>query len=191
MLCNDGVRQEAALRSAVLAGDAEAWRTLYAGAYAPLWAYVAWRCAGLADLAEDVTQETWLIAVRRIRAFDPRQGRFLAWLRGIAAHVLANQLRTRRRRPAQPLGNFDVPAVVAEETDLAERIARALAELPERYEAVLRAKYLDGMSIEHIAADGQQTPKAIESLLSRARQAFRLEYEKLAGSDTAIQEPKP
>jgi RNA polymerase sigma-70 factor (ECF subfamily) len=60
--------------------------------------------------------------------------------------------------------------------DTAERIARALAELPERYEAVLRAKYLDQHAVVDIATAWSETPKAIESLLSRARQAFREIY---------------
>jgi len=97
------VQAEMALRAGVLAGDAAAWRTLYDGAYAELWAYVVWRSAGLRDLAEEVTQETWLIAVRRIGGFDPQRARFVSWLRGIAAHVLANQLRRRRRYPEQLL----------------------------------------------------------------------------------------
>ena len=47
------------------------------------------------------------------------------------------------------------------------RVARALAALPERYEAVLRAKYLDGQSVADIATAGGETPKAVESLLTR------------------------
>ncbi|HBI44343.1 MAG TPA: hypothetical protein DDY78_16050, partial [Planctomycetales bacterium] len=56
------------------------------------------------------------------------------------------------------------------------RLAAALSALPDRYEAVLRAKYLDGRSVIDIAAESGETPKAIESLLSRARQAFRDAY---------------
>ena len=37
--------------------------------------------------ADEVVQETWLVAVRRVRSFDPGQASFLAWLRGIAANV--------------------------------------------------------------------------------------------------------
>ena len=43
MLPSEGVRQEEELRDAVLAGDEAAWRTLYDGTYAGLWAYVVWR----------------------------------------------------------------------------------------------------------------------------------------------------
>jgi RNA polymerase sigma-70 factor (ECF subfamily) len=57
--------------------------------------------------------------------------------------------------------------------DRAERVALALASLLEHYEAVLRAKYLDGNSVAEIACERHETPKAIESLLTRAREAFR------------------
>ena len=194
MLPSERVRQEEVLRDAVLAGDKAAWAKLYDGAYAELWAYAVWRCAGLRDLAEEITQETWLVAVRRIRDFDPQRGRFLTWLRGIAAHVLHNQLRTRWRRSRQTLDGDDIAESVRENEERreqAELIARALAELPERSEAVLRAKYLDFMSVKEIAEDWGQTAKAVESLLTRARQAFRVTYEKLAGNDVAITEIDP
>src|SRR5437868_6777582 len=77
------VWRERGLRAAVLAGDARAWQTWYDEAFAALDAYVLWRCGGLRDLADDALQETWLVAVRRIRRFDPAQGSFAGWLRGI------------------------------------------------------------------------------------------------------------
>lgn len=186
------VSREEALRAAALAGDDAAWRSLYDGAYAELWAYVVWRSAGLRDMAEEVTQDTWLIAVRRIGDFDPKQGRFVGWLRGIAVKVLHNHLRTRRRRLEQSLTASAEPAQDdADRRDQAELIARALAELPKRSEAVLRAKYLDLMSVAQIADEWRETPKAIESLLTRARQAFRAAHEELSGSDVAFKEQKP
>jgi RNA polymerase sigma-70 factor (ECF subfamily) len=188
MLPNERFRHEDELRSAVLAGDEAAWRDLYDGAYAELWAYVVWRCARLRDLAEEVTQETWLVAVRRIREFDPQRGAFLAWLRGIAAKVLQNHLRARRK--VQALDGNDV-AEPAHETDQAELITLALADLPSHYEAVLRAKYLDASSVEQIAAEWGETPKTIESLLTRARRAFRDVYERLAGTDVVTHETEP
>jgi RNA polymerase sigma-70 factor (ECF subfamily) len=179
---SDRVWHERGLRSAVLAGDERAWQTLYQEAYADLAAYVAWRCAGCHDLRDDIVQETWLTAVRRIRTFDPERGSFAGWLRGIAAHTLRNhfRLRGRRRRPEQALNG----QVVARPADTArkaqsERIAHALTNLPERYEAVLRAKYLDQQSVAQIADSWHETPKAVESLLTRARQAFREAYRNL------------
>src|SRR4051794_40541196 len=107
MESGDRVAREVRRRAAVLAGDELAWREWYDAAFGPLRAYVHWRCGGLADLADDVVQETWLVAVRRVRAFDPRRGSFAAWPCGIAANLVRNHLR-RLRLP--------VPASAARET---------------------------------------------------------------------------
>ena len=194
MAAGDRLRHERDLRRAVLAGDEAAWQALYDAAFEPLLAYALWRCGQRRDLAEEVVQETWLVAVRRIREFDPERGSFLAWLRGIAANVLRAQLR-RMRRPACPALDLDgVPApstAEIEQREQADAIARALAELPEHYEAVLRAKYLDRQSVEQIAAAWNETPKAIESLLTRARQAFRKAYVLPMEPDVSIRETSP
>jgi RNA polymerase sigma-70 factor (ECF subfamily) len=174
-MAEDGrVGRERLFRRAVLAGDEWAWRALYDSAYDALYAYVLWRSGGLRDRADDVVQDTWLHAVRRIADFDPDRASFLAWLRGIAANLLKNRVRRDLRRQAGPLDSEQA----AREPDRAEaeRVADALASLTPRYEAVLRAKYLDGQSVAQIAAQSGESAKAIESLLSRAREAFRDAY---------------
>jgi RNA polymerase sigma-70 factor (ECF subfamily) len=178
MPTGDRVWRERGLRSAVLAGDEGAWRAWYEETFPALYAFVRWRCGGgQGDLTDEVVQETWLTAVRRIRDFDPEQGSFADWLRGMAANILRNLLRKRSRQAMQPL-NGQLLATkgmpdAADTKDRAEQIARALANLPQRYEAALRAKYLDQQSVNQIAESWNETPKAIESLLTRARQALR------------------
>jgi len=147
---------------------------------------VAWRCAGLRQDSEEILQETWLIAVRRIGSFDPERGSFAGWLRGIAANLLRNHFRRQASRASSPemLSNGQCPQVpspdaVLESREQALQIARALAELPEHYEAVLRDKYVEQRSVVQIAEARQQTPKAIESLLTRARQALREAYQRM------------
>lgn len=175
------VWRERAIRDAVLAGDGAAWRAWYDEHFARLAEYARWRCGGLAELAEDVIQEAWLTAVRRLRSFDPARGPFFAWLCGIAANAARNAVRGRRRflRRTRPLEATPHPPAPdgAAAREKAERVAAALAALPDRYEAALRAKYLDRLSVEEIAAERGETPKAVESLLTRARQAFREAYE--------------
>jgi RNA polymerase sigma-70 factor (ECF subfamily) len=179
----DRVERERLLRSAVLAGDQRAWQAWYEEAFEPLYQYVHWRSGGLEDLADEVVQETWLTAVRRLRRFDPRRASFLAWLRGIAGNVLRNRLRSRlaRKSRREPLRDEPPTDASAEaeliERERSERIAAALADLPEQYEAVLRAKYLEDASVAEIAEASGQTAKAIESLLGRARHAFRQKYQ--------------
>jgi RNA polymerase sigma-70 factor (ECF subfamily) len=182
--------RDAELRRAVLAGDRHAWRTLYNSAFESLFAYVQWRCGGLRDATEDIVQETWLVAVRKIAQFDPHKADFRTWIRGIAANLIRNYFRATRRRPATSGMVSELPASAGRPADLddtADRIAQALTELPEHYEAVLRAKYLDRRSMEDIAAEQRTTVKAVESLLSRARAAFERSYGPRSEAEVRIQ----
>jgi len=175
----DRVWRERGLRDAVAAGDDAAWRAWYEAEYAPLEAYVLWRCGSLRDLADDALQDTWLTAVRRIRRFEPAAGSFHGWLCGIAGNVIRNHLRSRQRRAArqEPLNGEPVQTETgASDRERAVRIAAALDQLPERYETVLRMKYLDRCTVAEIAGECGETEKAVESLLSRARAAFREAY---------------
>lgn len=174
------VHVESLRRAAVLAGDESAWRAWYDEAYQSLRFYVFWRLGRQSAGLDEVLQETWLIAVRKIRQFDPRQGAFSDWLRGIAANVMRNHLRERTKSPL-PM----VPAVaellhdssaVVDAEERTARVAEALSALPEQYAAVLTEKYLQQRSVNEIAQAWNQTSKAIESLLTRARSAFREIY---------------
>ncbi|MBN2217280.1 MAG: sigma-70 family RNA polymerase sigma factor [Pirellulales bacterium] len=184
MNASDRVEHERAMRAAVLAGDEAAWRAWYDATYDALYRYVQWRCGGRRDWADEIVQETWMAAVRRVRRFDPARASFAAWLRGIAINVLRNHLRRRRTfvRHVRPLG--DAPAVeetngrATELEERSRRIMRTLDALPEPYETVLRAKYVDRQTVAQIAAAGEETVKAVESRLGRARRAFREVYEK-------------
>jgi RNA polymerase sigma factor (sigma-70 family) len=89
--------QELALRDAVLAGSEPAWRALYDANFNALYAFVFHRAGRDRHRTDDIVQETWLVAVRRMADFDPRQGAFEGWLKGIAANVLKNHRRRWQR----------------------------------------------------------------------------------------------
>jgi len=176
-MADDGdTARDATARRAALAGDADAWAAWVARTYAPVEAYVRWRCGGVRDLADDCLQETWMTAARQLRRFDPTQGDFTGWVCGVARNVVRNQLRGRRRYLARhrPLPEHAACPTARD----GEAVAEALAGLPARYEAVLRAKYLDGRSVRDIAAATGESEKAVESLLTRARDAFRAAYQR-------------
>ena len=144
--------------------------TWYGETYAPL-ELMRWRC-GNCEMVEDVLQETWMVAVQKLRRFRPETGSFQGWLCGIAANVIRNTLRQKRRGEFYHQScNKEIPANgsgAMEEQERSESIARALDCLPVRYEQVLRAKYLDQYSVAAIATLWGETEKAIESLLTRA-----------------------
>ena len=169
---------EQGLRDAALAGDAQAWRVLVEQHQMAVRRYLAWRLGGCVAMLDDLSQESWLIAARSLRKFTPARGTFQHWLFGIAANVCRNHLRARRRSKQRPYPQDHEPAEKSPEDQRANRVADALAELPDHYERLLRAKYFEGTSVEGIAQSERQTAKAIESLLTRARAAFRELYDK-------------
>jgi RNA polymerase sigma factor (sigma-70 family) len=61
-----------------------------------------------------------------------------------------------------------------------EMVNATMAQLPPHYGAALEAKYLRGRSVREIASSLGTSAKAAESLLSRAREAFRATFLALA-----------
>ena len=185
MAPEERVQREELLLRAVLGGDERSWQVWYEETFEDLYAYIVWRCHGRRDRADEIAQETWLVAVRHVRRFDPHRGSFLDWLRGVAANVLRNHLRQERRRLGREhaVARGNASDLRDERWDQSYRVAAALDALPERQEAVLRAKYLDGLSVDEIATMWNESVKAVESLLSRARQGFRHLYEKQVDAD--------
>ena len=173
---------ESALRDAAIRGDGEAWRTLYELAVCEVSRFVRWRCGGRRDWAEDATQDAWLTAAKSLSRFDPAQGSFTGWVCGLAANVVRNRIRGWKRSVGRvaPL-TTDVAGhpEVEPDRETAFRVLETLAGLPDRFERALRAKYLDGFSVNDIAERWGETPKAVESLLTRARLAFRENYSPL------------
>ena len=176
--------EERVLRDAVLRGDESAWRTVYGRHADGLYAWVRGRSTNDPELALDVVQESWTIAVRRMRRFDPSRGTLQSWLRGIARNVLRNEWR-RRARLAPTVADPDGSGTAHDRTEPAadenrrasiERLQLAMSELSPHYQAVLREKYAEGQSVAEISNRYGASPKAVESLLSRARDALRKAY---------------
>ncbi len=177
--------QEHALREAVLAGSEAAWQALYQAHFDPLYAFVFYRAGKDRHRADEVVQETWLVAVRRIADFDPARSPFESWLKGIAANLLKNHRRRwQRDRRTQSLDGEPASSPPGGQTENGEMLALALTALPQRYQAVLRAKYEERLSVNEIGRRLGNTAKAVESLLSRARTALRQAYDDLQTDET-------
>jgi DNA-directed RNA polymerase specialized sigma24 family protein len=74
---------------------------IYRETIVALYRYVSRNCSGDRTLAEDVTQETWLRAVREWRRKGiPEQP--IAWLTTVARNLLASYYRTKRPGPLEP-----------------------------------------------------------------------------------------
>ncbi len=137
---------------------------------------------------EDIVQNTLIKAIRNLVSYRGEASLF-TWLTQICRHELADATRKAARRPAhvsleEPdhvlhlvhqlrLPQNREPAAQVEAELHSAAVLRTLNSLPERYALALEAKYGDGLSVDEIAAMLGVTTVAAQSLLARAREAFR------------------
>ena len=160
------------------AGETTALQELYAATFAPLYRFVYFQAQGDHEVAQEVVHDAFLEAVRSISNYLPDKGSLQAWLCGIARNRLRALRRARdtERKALQSLAASQHAEHAVHETekpDMRAWINAALSLLPGTYSDVLVQKYVKDKSVREIATETGQTEKAVESLLSRARAAFR------------------
>jgi RNA polymerase sigma-70 factor (ECF subfamily) len=168
------------------AGDRAALQALYERYLPAVWRYAYARSRGNVHLAEDVVSEAFLALVRSIGKLQPDSGPLGGWLIKVAANRLIDQHR--RGRLMGPMAPTDSQALAdsAEPAEVLERreyVARALERLPDEERMVLEWKYVESLAVREIAGRLGRTEKAVESVLYRARRAFKSECERLGGGD--------
>ncbi len=152
-------------------------RRIYRETIDDLYRFVARRCDRDRELAEDVTQETWLRAVRAWHA-GGLPDRPLAWLTTVARNLLSNH---HRHLPALPLDDRLAESLSAEPQDDPERrltlVERALARLPIPQLRLIEAFHYKRQHVAEIAATHGISERAVEGRLRRARQQLRHQIE--------------
>jgi RNA polymerase sigma-70 factor (ECF subfamily) len=164
-------------------GSEQAWRQLFERHFDAVYRFCVALTGARRDLAEELTQQVFVVAIRRIHRFDPRRAAFRAWLFGVAKnrHMAVRDGEQRRKRHEESSAKRPCEAVTPGDPDL--RVHEALARLPSHYRIVLDEKYLRGLSMNEIAAKNGASVEAIESLLRRARAGFAREYEQIRTLD--------
>ena len=160
--------------------DPVSFRAFYDQALPRVYGYFLRRVGSVAT-AEDLTQETFLAAVSELR-----KGRKVetpvAWVFGIARHVLVHHYR-RRERVESPLPELEDARGADEDAGegvAQERAVAALASLPASQRAAIVLRHLEGYSVPEVAEILGKSVEAAESLLSRGRAAFRHAYQETA-----------
>lgn len=148
-----------------------------------LYRYVFRNSCGDRGLAEDVTQEAWLRAVREWRRKGPPDEP-LAWLTTVARNLLASYYRRRRPLSLDAVSAEDVLAAfdagrAAESAELTAVVCRALARLPGGQAQLLEAFHFDDRRMSHIARASGISERAVEGRLRRARERLRRELESM------------
>ena len=94
------VNSETFAIQAAQSGSEQAWRELFERHFDPVYRFCVALACGRRDQAEEVVQQVFVIAARRIHRFDPGRATFRAWLLGIAKnrHMAIRDSEQRRKR---------------------------------------------------------------------------------------------
>lgn len=182
------VNSDQALARRVAAGNSEAFDAFFKEYFPRLFRFTLTRTDGDANLAEEVVQRTMCIVVRKMGSYRGEASLF-TWLCQICRNELVSVFRQHGVTARNSVPFEDIPEIRAalesisvEPVDperihaskqLAQFVRVTLAHLPSNYARVLELKYIRGCSVGEIAAEMQLSVKAAESVLSRARAAFK------------------
>ena len=159
-------------------GDEQAWQQLFDKWKKPLLAFF-YRSLGSMSEAEDLTLEVFVRLHRSAGRYE-RRAAFSTFLFHIARNLLLNELRRRRRKPAQLLPPEAFDYLAAPEGDEARRAAeleevfqRAIAQLPEAQRSLLLLVHQQDLDHRTAASTLGVTENALRVQLHRARQRLK------------------
>lgn len=169
-------------------GDEPAFEEFFADYFPRLYRFARVRLAGDDDAAEEVAQTTLIRALAKIGTYRGEAPLFL-WLCSFCRHEIAAWFQRTGKATHVSLSDDSVEArvivqaIVAlsgedpereyERRELSRLVHVALDHLPQNYKEALVCKYLEGASVEETGRRLDLGCKAAESLLTRARAAFR------------------
>lgn len=153
------------------------------------------------DLATDVVQDTFAMALARIGEYDPARGMMLVWLTYFCRNCIRTALREHRRGTAlatfwdetderllfayRQLATLPLPDDVLQHKETRELVQLTLASIPGNYQQVLTQHYFEQRPLKDIAAFHGSSEGAVKSLLHRARLAFKTAFMTFAGDPCA------
>lgn len=168
------------LLQAMRTGDEEALAELYRRRQPGIFRFALQMC-GAQELAEDITQEVFMVLIREAHTFDPDRGSLSAFLMGIARHHVLRRLQRERfyvPMDAAPDNNTSSSQVLVStvgpldemsRTESIEAVRRAVLALPERYREVVVLCDLQEMSYLEAAEILGCAIGTVRSRLHRAR----------------------
>jgi RNA polymerase sigma-70 factor (ECF subfamily) len=180
------------------AGDASAFTVLYGRHQGPIYRF-ALQMSSNQNVAEDVTQEVFLVLMREALSFDASRGSLSAYLYGIARNQIRRSLE--RNRLLVPLAdeaedNFSlVDPLIAPDDPLGDltrsegiaALRQAILALPLHYREVVVLCDLEEMSYAEVA---EALDCALGTIRSRLHRAHALLVERLRAGSEKQPEPK-
>jgi RNA polymerase sigma-70 factor, ECF subfamily len=159
-------------------GDRRALEELCRSEWPIVYRVVAGRVSGRQE-AEDVTQEAFLRALRRLPDTAPDAGSFRPYLVTVAQNLLRDRWRRERRvgwgeADLESLASGEMgPEAAALAAEERSELSVGLARLPAVYQAVLRLRLLEGRSAAEAGRELGRSAEAVRQLQHRALTALR------------------
>jgi RNA polymerase sigma-70 factor (ECF subfamily) len=171
--------EEAALIARIAAGEPLGFGILVDRYQRPLW-WMCLRMLGDPDEADEVVQEAFVRAWKRLSEFDPAQ-RFYPWVFTIARNRCLNAIRRRRTWGFVSLSGDDPPALAAreaagaqvEDRELGGALEECLETLSNDQREVFDLRHGEGFKYAEIAAALEISHGTVMSRLHRAREKMR------------------
>jgi RNA polymerase sigma-70 factor (ECF subfamily) len=178
------------LLQAIRSGDEKAFSLLYRRRQPAIYRFALQMC-GSSALAEDVTQEVFMVLIRDKHAFDAQRGSLSSFLFGVARNQLLRRLqRERFYAPMEPseedAETNDGPVEKFSRSETIKSVRRAILSLPERYREVVVLCDLEEMSYVETA---EVLGCAIGTVRSRLHRARSLLIEKLRPATVSDADP--
>ena len=140
---------------------------------------VSRRLLGKQEDAEEVAQEVFLKVWTNARKWQPGQARFATWMHRVAVNLCYDRLRKRREIGMEELpervDEAPDPSQAMESRQLAERVERAMKQLPDRQRLAIVLCHHQGLTNIEAAEIMEISVDALESLLARGRRGLRKE----------------
>jgi RNA polymerase sigma-70 factor (ECF subfamily) len=192
------ITNDSALVRRMLAGDEQAFRIFFETYFPRVYRFALPRLGGSVESTREVVQSTLSKAMRNLDKYRGEAALF-SWLCQICRHAIVDYLREHKRHSERVLLIDDSPELqAAMETiqapltddpahsygnaETRRLIQSVLDRLPARYGDILEWKYIEGRTVEEIGQLLGVGHTAAQSLLARARQAFREGLETVFGS---------
>ena len=166
---------EADLVARAKAGDAAVWSLWHDRFYPVLYRYAAARLHSQED-AEDVASQVFVEALKGIGRYSYRGKPILAWLYGIAAHLVSRRFRD-NARTTNGLDAVELEGASGDQeaTLRSLELRMALERLKSDHKEVLVLRFLIDLPTKEVAAILGKTEAATHSLQVRAVEALRRE----------------
>jgi RNA polymerase sigma factor (sigma-70 family) len=153
-------------------GDADAFATLYRANVQAIFRYIYHRLND-SHLAEDLTSDVFVQAVKGLGGYVDQGKPFVAWLYRIAHARIVDHYRRTGRRPVESDIEEEVIAVHPEmdqalaRRQAAKTLSKAIAFLTDEQQQVIVLRFIEGYSLEKVAQLMDKKPNAIKSLQRR------------------------